>query len=379
MFTRKPQPAEVSIEGVIPGAPAGETAILRSRIHSLTTEFVTRHRVGAFELRVGNRITTPVPAPAAAAPAGPAAAEPVERPGGAEFTAIEPSYRMDQLALPARTSDRLLDCIAFVEVAPVVFDSWGLRDVEPHPSIAVNFRGPPGTGKTMAAHAAAHHLRRKIILSRLSELESKFHGQGPKNLVELFASARKQDAVLFIDEAESLLSRRFAQPEQAAESAINSMRTELLMALDAYDGLVIFASNLPHSYDTAVESRLLHVDFELPDRDSRVHIWRSHLPPRLPRTPDVTAEALAEFDGVSGRDIKLTVIAAAVSAARRGLPYLTLDLLVGKLEEQRKEKENPPVRAEADPDLKKRIVRAMNGRTGPEPADAPPADAIIDG
>jgi SpoVK/Ycf46/Vps4 family AAA+-type ATPase len=252
-----------------------------------------------------------------------------------EFIAIEPSYRLDQVVLPDATREALLDCVSFVEVAPLVFDVWGLRSVEPHPSIAVNFRGPPGTGKTMAAHAAASHLGKKIMLSRVSDLESKYHGQGPKNLVGLFESAKAQDAVIFIDEAESLLSRRYAQPEQAAESAINSMRTELLMALDAFDGLVIFASNLPDSYDVAIDSRLLHVDFAMPDRAARLAIWRLHLPRGLPVEPGLSVERLAEADGVSGRDIKLAVIRAAVGAARRHDRWITEEKLASALEFQR--------------------------------------------
>jgi SpoVK/Ycf46/Vps4 family AAA+-type ATPase len=251
------------------------------------------------------------------------------------FVAIQPSYRLDQVVLAAATREALLDCVSFVEVAPLVFDDWGLRAIEPHPSIAVNFRGPPGTGKTMAAHAAASHLGKKIMLSRVSDLESKYHGQGPKNLVGLFESAKAQDAVIFIDEAESLLSRRYAQPDQAAESAINSMRTELLMALDAFDGLVIFASNLPDSYDVAIESRLLHVDFALPDRAARLAIWRLHLPPKLPVEPDLSIERLADLDSVSGRDIKLSVIRAAVGAARRRDPLISEKMLVTALESQR--------------------------------------------
>ena len=78
------------------------------------------------------------------------------------------------------------------------------------------------------------------------------------------------------------------------------MRTELLQALDAFEGLVIFASNLPDSYDVAIESRLLHVDFGLPDREARVGIWRTHLPAELPRADDVSIEELAEIDGVLG-------------------------------------------------------------------------------
>jgi AAA+ superfamily predicted ATPase len=252
-----------------------------------------------------------------------------------KFVAIEPSYRLDQVILPDATREALLDCVSFVQVAPLVFDVWGLRSVEPHPSIAVNFRGPPGTGKTMAAHAAASHLGKKIMLSRVSDLESKYHGQGPKNLVGLFESAKAQDAVIFIDEAESLLSRRYAQPEQAAESAINSMRTELLMALDAFDGLVIFASNLPDSYDVAIESRLLHVDFALPDHAARLGIWRLHMPPGLPLEPSLSIERLAEVEGVSGRDIKLAVIRAAVGTARRRDRWVTEKVLAGALQSQR--------------------------------------------
>lgn len=332
-----------SIDGSIPGAPAGEAALLRARITDLIGEFAAKNRLGSFQLLLRHGDSPPISESrpdnnsSAFAPgqSGGQSATKEELP---EFIAIEPNYRLDQVVLPANTLDRLLDCISFVEVAPLVFDVWGLRAIEPHPSIAVNFRGPPGTGKSMAAHAAADHLGKKIMLSRLSDLESKYHGQGPKNLVGLFQSAARQNAVVFIDEAESLLSRRFAQPEQAAESAINSMRTELLMALDSFDGLIIFASNLPHSYDAAIESRLLHVDFDLPDREGRRAIWRTHLPAKLPLENisfDRLLNRLADIDGVSGRDIKLAVISAAVGAARRKAKLITEKMLISSTELQR--------------------------------------------
>ena len=66
----------------------------------------------------------------------------------------------------------------------------------------MNFRGPPGTGKTLAAHAIAHRLGLRIMSARLSDLESKYHGDGPKNLANLFAAATRERALLFIDEAE---------------------------------------------------------------------------------------------------------------------------------------------------------------------------------
>ena len=244
----------------------------------------------------------------------------------ASFTPVDPLYSLDQIVVPEVTLRRLLDVAFFIESSKLVFDEWNLRSIEPRPSMAVNFRGPPGTGKTMAAHALASHLNRKILLCRLSDLESKFHGEGPKNLVELFAAAGDSGAVLLLDEAESLLSRRFAQPEQAAESAINSMRTELLMALDSFQGITIFASNLPHSYDPAIESRLWHVEFGLPDEAARRRIWQNHLPDELPLA-GVSLDHLAAIDGVSGRDIKQAVISSALSAARSGLAAVPHDLL----------------------------------------------------
>ncbi|MFD9902990.1 ATP-binding protein [Streptomyces sp. NPDC059063] len=329
--------------------PEQELVKFRVRLFALLGDVISRYRPGPFTISAGygdlpavpGQFTPGQPAPGQLAPgqSAPGQSAPGQEPDEHEhrpaFSTVEPLYRFDQLVLPEATTSRLLDCVSLVEVAPLVFDTWNLRSIEPNPSTAVNFRGPPGTGKTMAAHAIAHRLGRRVLSCRLSDLESKYHGDGPKNLSALFATAKEQNAVLFIDEAESLLSRRFAQPQQAAESAINSMRTELLIALDTFQGLVIFASNLPHSYDTAVESRLLHVDFDLPDREARRQIWRTHLPAELPVADDVSLDELADVADVSGRDIKMAVILAAVSTARRHHDALTRDALLAALKEQR--------------------------------------------
>ncbi|MEW2527428.1 ATP-binding protein [Streptomyces sp. NPDC047071] len=309
--------------------PDRELVKFRVRLFAMLGEIIDHYRPGPFVLSAGYGTLPPRPGHE------PSPWPAQEEPQPPSFSTVEPLYTFDQLVLPEETVSRLLDCVSLVEVAPLVFDTWNLRSIEPHPSTAVNFRGPPGTGKTMAAHAVAHRLGRRILSCRLSDLESKYHGEGPKNLAALFATAKEQNAVLFVDEAESLLSRRFAQPQQAAESAINSMRTELLMALDTFQGLVIFASNLPHSYDAAVESRLLHVDFALPDHAARRRIWQTHLPAELPVHEDVSPDDLADVGDVSGRDIKLAVILAAVGTARRREAAVTRETLLTALKEQR--------------------------------------------
>jgi len=323
-----------SLDGIPEGMPLTDAVHLRVRLFSALNDFVRDYRPPPLAVRLGYGSPAVLPAGGDASPSTAGPAEPA-------FSSTTPKYRFAQVILPRPTMERLLDCVAFYEVRRQVFGTWNLRSIEPNPSVAVNFRGPPGTGKTLAAHAVAHRLGLRIMSARLSDLESKYHGDGPKNLANLFAVATRERALLFIDEAESLLSRRFAQPEQAAESAINSMRTELLQALDAFEGLVIFASNLPDSYDVAIESRLLPVDFGLPDREARVGIWRAHLPAELPLGDDVAIEDLAEIDGISGRDIKTAVVMAAIGAARRDLGMVTRSALISALEAQRSTRTAP--------------------------------------
>ncbi|MFC5006511.1 ATP-binding protein [Dactylosporangium cerinum] len=232
------------------------------------------------------------------------------------FTPVRPSHRLDQLVLPKDTLERLHIAVDTVRLRGKVFDEWGLRSIEQHPRSAINLHGAPGTGKTLAAHALADHLRSPILLTRTSQLESKYHGEGGKYLAAMFEAARRHNAVIFMDEAESMLSRRFESVSQGSEHATNTLRTELIQHLDAFEGLVIFATNLAHTYDPAFQSRLQHVHIPMPDYRARVEIWRRHLPDGLPGAKAVPVESLARIDGVVGRDIQRAVIEAAVTVAR---------------------------------------------------------------
>lgn len=219
-------PPEFYLHGELAGLPHTDFIWFRTQLFELLGALVHDHNLDPFSITAG--YPPHEPDQLAKGNSGEGLKPPEDQPVG-RLEAIDPVFKFDQLVLPTQTMEQILNYVALVEVAPLVFDSWNLRSIEPNPSMAVNFRGPPGTGKTLAAHAIADRLGRKILMTRLSDLESKYHGDGPKNLVQLFSAASAAHAVLFIDEAESLLSRRFAQPEQAAESAINSMRTELLM------------------------------------------------------------------------------------------------------------------------------------------------------
>ena len=230
--------------------------------------------------------------------------------------AVDPKYKFDQLVLSQQILDDIRHKISLFQLRNLVFEEWGLKTIEPYPRSALNFYGPPGTGKTMAAHAIAQLLGKKIILATYAEIESKYHGDGPKNVKAVFQNAEEADAVLFIDEADSLLSQRLSNVTQGSEQAINSMRSQLLICLEKFSGLVIFSTNFVENYDKAFETRVSNIKFEMPDADSRRKIWQQHLPAQLPLQDDVNLQLLAEeIDDICGRDIKNAVIDAALKTA----------------------------------------------------------------
>src|SRR4029078_9360010 len=91
----------------------------------------------------------------------------------------------------------------------------------------------------------------------------------------------------------------------------------LLRELEAFNGIVIFATNLAANFDSAVERRIrTHVRFEMPGLEEREEIWRVQIhPKKTPIAPDVSFRNLAERYAVSGGDIKNAILKAASAAA----------------------------------------------------------------
>lgn len=215
-----------------------------------------------------------------------------------QYQSQPPAYNFDLLVLSETVLQNLLAAIDSIEVESLVFEKWNIKQIQPFPRIVLNFWGKPGTGKTLAAHAIANRLNKKILLASYADIESKFHGDGPKNLKAIFYAAERDNAVLFIDEADSLLSKRLREVNSGSEQAINSMRSQLLICLEQFRGIVIFATNLVENYDKAFETRVRHIHFPMPDENCRYQIWQKHLPPELPLAPDVSIDKLAKVTDI---------------------------------------------------------------------------------
>lgn len=246
------------------------------------------------------------------------AVEPVTSTGN--FAPRDPVYRIGDVILSENTQRQIETLQSRIKYHSVLYDDWGLKNIDPQGRhVAVNFYGPPGTGKTMCAEALASEMGKQIIDVSYAEIESKFVGETGKNIRLAFKTAAEADAVLFFDEADSILGRRMTNVTQAADHAVNVARAVMLKELDAFKGIVIFATNLSRNFDGAFVRRILqHIQVPLPDHAGRTKLLKKMLSSSVPGRDKLELSTLADqMEGFSGGDIKNVVILALSRAVSR--------------------------------------------------------------
>jgi SpoVK/Ycf46/Vps4 family AAA+-type ATPase len=238
------------------------------------------------------------------------------------FSPKQPQRCLNDLIVSESIMTQIQTTLNRIRHHDTLYNIWNLKKIDPQGRrTAINFFGPPGTGKTFCAEAIAHHLGKSIITINYAEIESKYVGETPKNITAAFKKAKETDAVLFFDEADSILGKRLTNVTQSADHGVNVSRSVMLLQLDDFDGVVIFASNLPENYDGAFVRRILaHIEFELPDQNCRKRLWEYLLPVEVPRPSDITEEWLAaQSESLAGGDILNVVkLAASQAVARSG-------------------------------------------------------------
>ena len=224
-----------------------------------------------------------------------------------------PKYSINQVILSDLTRQDIEDAIKVILYKDLIYEKWGFKSIDPVPRSVINLYGEPGTGKTMTAHAIADSLGMPILLLNYSEIESKYVGEAPKNLQKAFSVAKEKNAVLFFDEADSFLGKRIEDVRHGSDQALNSLRSQMLILLEDFSGVVIFATNLVSNFDSAFNSRILkHIYFGLPNEEARAAILLHTIPEVLPHDDTLCEAAILEeskqIEGFSGRDIKNAVL-----------------------------------------------------------------------
>lgn len=116
--------------------------------------------------------------------------------------------------------------------------------------------GPPGTGKTEWGRYLAERLEKPLLVRRASDLLGKYIGQTEKAVRRAFEDAKRADAVLMFDEADSFLRSR----ETATRSWEASMVNEFLTCMEEFNGVLVASTNQKDQLDPASARRF---DFKI--------------------------------------------------------------------------------------------------------------------
>jgi SpoVK/Ycf46/Vps4 family AAA+-type ATPase len=213
-----------------------------------------------------------------------------------------------ELVLPAEAERRLGWIAEWLTQPPQLWSEWGLQHYLDG-GLRALFRGPSGTGKTMAAVALAQGTGRALI-----QVDGAAQALG-----ELFGAAEKAKAILLFDGADDDLPG-------------------LLRRIEPFAGLAIIETGDGGKLGAGTVGRLdVIVDFPLPDAAARRQLWEKLLATAKLDKSAVDTAKLGADHALSGAEILRAVRMAALLATSAGkrLDMELLEAAAGERSEMR--------------------------------------------
>ena len=251
------------------------------------------------------------------------------------FTLLDPQQTLDDLILAPTLKQTIHASIQkYNHNVDATLREWNLYngssepngnlELSSEPGLLILFHGPAGTGKTFAAGSIANALGKKLLVTDMSRIKSKWVGESEGNINRLFATFERivrrveNPPVLLFNEADQFLSQRFENTGSALDEMYNTLKNLFLEAFERFNGVMIATTNLRDNLDSAFSRRFhLRLELPMPAKAERERLWELHLPFSIPRASDVNIESLASSYKLSGGQIKIIVQNAATEAASR--------------------------------------------------------------
>lgn len=217
--------------------------------------------------------------------------------------AEKPDVKWNDVANLDNAKQALREAIILPMMRPDLFE--GARK----PWRGILLFGPPGCGKTLIAKAVACEVKATFFNVSAATLVSKWLGESEKLVRELFVAARaKQPAIVFIDEVDSVATRREGD-EVGGERRLKTQLMQEMEGVISNKGdqiIVLGATNVPWELDPALRRRFeKRVYINMPEEEAREEIFRIHTR-GVELDKDVDFKELAKLtEGYVGSDIAM--------------------------------------------------------------------------
>lgn len=192
--------------------------------------------------------------------------------------------------------------------------------------------GPPGTGKTLLAKAVAGEAKVPFFQVSGSSFDDMFVGVGAKRVRDLFAKAKKAaPAIVFIDEIDSVASKRGQNSITGGGGIIDQTINQLLAEMDGFNtktGIVVMAAtNRLKTLDEAILrpgrfDRIIQV--YLPDIKEREAILKIHAKNKNLSTKINLNDIARRTPGFSGAQLENVLNEATLLAVRQNKNVITI-------------------------------------------------------
>ncbi|ETL47050.1 hypothetical protein F441_03317, partial [Phytophthora nicotianae CJ01A1] len=236
------------------------------------------------------------------------------------FVVERPSARYSDVGGIQTILQEVRELIEYPLTHPEVYAHLGVE-----PPRGVLLHGPPGTGKSMLAHAIAGECGATFLKISAPEVVSGMSGESEQKLRELFDEAiSRAPSIIFIDEIDAITPKR----ETSARGMEKRIVAQLLTSTDSLSlentggkpVILIGATNRPDALDSALR-RAGRFDREIclgiPDEEAREKILRV-LARKMTLEGDFDFPALARrTPGYVGADLVSLTKEAAVGAVNR--------------------------------------------------------------
>lgn len=217
----------------------------------------------------------------------------------------ETKVSWDNIGGLVEAKQQMIEAVELPHKHPEIFKFYNKKPIN-----GILIYGPPGCGKTMLGKAAATSLSRiyqsehkdsGFIYIKGPEILDKYVGATEATIRQIFAQAKRHKqqcgypAVIFIDEADSLLSKRGTGVSSDMEKTIVPMFLAEMDGLDDSGALVILATNRSDILDPAItrDGRIdRKIKIDRPTRESAREIFMMNLK-NVPLNNGDTHEELA--------------------------------------------------------------------------------------